>query len=94
MLCALNKLASRQANPTNELEKDIERFLHYAATHPSAKLVYRASGMNLIGHSDASYLSETGSRSRCGSFSSGGSEKDLIVTTMGLCSVDGSEINC
>ena len=68
MLCALNKMASRQANPTGDLEKDIERFLHYAATHPSAKIVYRASAMVLIGHSDASYLSETGSRSRCGSF--------------------------
>ena len=48
MLCALNKLASRQANPTGDLEKDIDRFLHYAATHPNAKLVYRASGMTLI----------------------------------------------
>jgi hypothetical protein len=38
MLCALNKMASRQANPTEDLMKDVERFLQYAATNPNAKL--------------------------------------------------------
>ena len=68
MLCALNKMASRQAKPTEDLLKDVDRFLQYAATNPNAQLTYRKSGMRLICHSDASYLSETGSRSRAGGF--------------------------
>jgi hypothetical protein len=68
MLCALNKLASRLANPTEELEKDVERFLQYAATYPNGKLTFWPSDLKLFVHSDASYLSESKSRSRCGGF--------------------------
>ena len=68
MLCALNKLASRQANPTEELERDVDRFLQYAATYPNGKLTFWPSDLVLFVHSDASYASETNSRSRAGGF--------------------------
>ena len=68
MLCALNKLASRQANPTEELEKDVNRFLQYAATYPNGRLTFWPSDLKLFVHSDASYCSESGSRSRPGGF--------------------------
>jgi hypothetical protein len=38
MLYALNKIASRQSYPTEELEKDVNRFLQYAATYPNGKI--------------------------------------------------------
>ena len=66
MLAPLNKLASRQAKPTEALLRDIEHFLQYASSHPTASLVYRASAMRLVVSSDASYLSESQSRSRAG----------------------------
>jgi hypothetical protein len=68
MLCALNKIASRQSNPTEELEKDVNRFLQYAATYPNGKLTFWPSDLQLFVHSDASYASETNSRSRSGAF--------------------------
>ena len=66
MLAPLNKLASRQALPTEALLTDVRHFLQYAASHPTASLVYKASDMRLVISSDASYLSETRSRSRVG----------------------------
>jgi hypothetical protein len=68
MLTALNKLASQQATPTEELENDVDRFLQYAATYPSTSIIFKPSDMRLFVHSDASYLSETKSRSRAGGF--------------------------
>jgi len=66
MLTALNKVASRQANPTIAVELAAERILSYAKTFPNAQIVYEASDMILCAHSDASYLSETKARSRSG----------------------------
>ena len=66
MLAPLNKLASRQAQPTEELLRDIDHFLQYAASHPTAALTFRASAMRLVVASDASYLSESQARSRAG----------------------------
>ena len=40
--------------------------LDYAATHPDAIITYHASTMVLSAHSNASYLSESKSRSRAG----------------------------
>jgi hypothetical protein len=68
MLCALNKLASRQTHPTEELETDVNRFLQYAATYPNGKLTFWPSDLKLFAHSDASYCSETESCSRSGGF--------------------------
>ena len=43
-----------------------KKLIGYAATHPDAIITYHASDMVLVGHSNASYLSESGSRSRAG----------------------------
>ena len=44
----------------------VKQFLDYAATHPDAIITYHASDMVLSSHSDASYLSESKSRSQAG----------------------------
>jgi hypothetical protein len=66
MLPTLSKLASSQASPTTNLYHAVQHFLQYAATYPDAELRYHASHMRLVVWSDASYLSETKSRSRAG----------------------------
>jgi hypothetical protein len=68
MLTALNKIASAQAAPTEALEVAVDHFLQYAATWPNAQVTFHASDMRLLIHSDASYLSESQSRSRAGGF--------------------------
>ena len=52
----------------SELTRRKNQFLDYVATHPNAILKYKASGMHLWAHTDASYLSETKARSRAGGF--------------------------
>ena len=47
----------------------MQKLLDYYATHPSATLRYKASGMVPKAHSDASYFSESQARSRSGGFS-------------------------
>jgi hypothetical protein len=64
MLCAVNKLGSKQARPTEAVLRDAIQLLHYAATWPDATIVIRPSGMQLVVQSDASYLCESESRSR------------------------------
>ncbi len=65
MLTQLSKLATMQSpNPTQHLLAQVGHFLQYAATFPNASVVFHASGMLLVTHSDASYLSETKARSR------------------------------
>ena len=44
----------------------VKQFLDYAATHPNAIITYNARNMALAGHSNASYLSESNTRSRAG----------------------------
>ena len=66
MLTAINKIASRQSNPTSLIKKEIDRFLQYANKYPDAKMRVRASNMKLVCHSDGSYLSESEARSRAG----------------------------
>jgi len=43
-----------------------DRLLQYIAKYPNAQVTFRESKMQLITHADASYLCETGSRSRSG----------------------------
>jgi hypothetical protein len=64
MFTQLNKLASKQSNPTKHLLEQIHHFLQYAATFPNSKLIITPSTMKLEVESDGSYLSETNSRSR------------------------------
>jgi hypothetical protein len=66
MLTAVNKLASKQANPTENVVAASERLMQYAARFPNATIQIRPSTMQLMCHSDASYLSELNSRSRAG----------------------------
>ena len=64
ILPAISSIASQQANATEETERRIKQLLDYLATLPNAKVRYYASKMVLNVHSDASYLSEPGAKSR------------------------------
>jgi DNA-dependent RNA polymerase auxiliary subunit epsilon len=66
VLVALSSIASMQATPTALTMELIKIILDYIATHPDAILTYEKSDMVLAVHSDASYLSEAGARSRAG----------------------------
>ena len=68
MLYPISKLSSQQSQPTEAMRGDVDRFLQYAATYPDATTVIHPSAMVLRADSDASYLSESGSRSRAGGF--------------------------
>ena len=68
MLHALNELASKQSNGTKETIKAMIHFLNYAATHPDAKKVYKATDMILTIDSDTAYLVAPQGRSRTGGF--------------------------
>jgi hypothetical protein len=66
---ALSTIASEQ---TKGIERTMEKalqLLDYLATHPNAKVLFRASDMIMNIHSNASYLTEPKSCSRaCGNF--------------------------
>ena len=63
-LVGLNSIAMQQTSAADNTLKRIEDLLVYAATHPNAKVRYRASNMILQFHTDASYSSEPKARSR------------------------------
>ena len=63
-LVGLNTIAIQQTSATENTLKRTEELLDYTATHPDAKIRYRASDMILQIHTDASYLSEPNARSR------------------------------
>lgn len=66
MLVGVGQLSTAQTKATTAVEAAAALFLQYAGTWPNATVVYRASGMVLRVHSDASYLSEPNARSRAG----------------------------
>ena len=66
MLHALNDLATKVANRTQETFKALQHFLNYYATLPETQIIYRASDMILHNHLDAAYLVATEVRSRAG----------------------------
>ena len=66
VLVAIGSIASAQATPTATTMELTKILLDYVATHPDAILTYEKSDMVLAVHSDASYLSEAGARSRAG----------------------------
>ena len=68
MLTSVNKIASKQATPTELVEQDAQHLLRYAATYPIAITVFHASDMKLRIISDASYNSEAIARSRAGGY--------------------------
>jgi hypothetical protein len=64
LLDALSTIATRQANGTRAVADTCHQLLDYVVTHPNAGLCYHAYDMILAIHTDASYLSEMGGRSR------------------------------
>ena len=68
MLKAIGTLATQQSKPTEATMKGIVKLLNYVAAHPDAQIQYRASDMVLWIDSDASYLSESKSRSTCAGY--------------------------
>ena len=68
MLMVLNSIASEQANSIEATAKSVNQLLNYAATHHESITRYHASGMTLHIHSDTSFLSESGAKSRVGGY--------------------------
>ena len=68
MLKKITELGSLQATATEQVSRQVDAFLQYAATYPVTKITYHASDMTLHTHSDASYLGETRGRSRIAGF--------------------------
>ena len=66
MLAALGSITTEHTSPTANTMRNIKQLPDYAATHPDSVVTYRSSNIVLAAHSDASYLSETKSRSRAG----------------------------
>ena len=66
MLVAIGAIASQKSKATQATRDATVWLLNYAASHPNTTIRYNASDMVLHLHSDASYLSETGARSRVG----------------------------
>jgi hypothetical protein len=66
LLCPISAIASQAAKPTEDTMKQTKQLLDYIATQEEAVLTFNASDMKLAAHSDASYLSEPGARSRAG----------------------------
>jgi hypothetical protein len=88
MLTAILKISSSQSKPTILVEAAVQQFLQYAAHNSDASITYYKSDMRLIIHSDASYLSESESRSRAGGcffLSSHGNPIDAPINGSILC---------
>jgi len=64
LLTALSAITARQSNGTQAVAEACHQLLDYVATHPNAGIRYHACDMILAVHTDASYLSELGSKSR------------------------------
>jgi hypothetical protein len=76
LLTALSAIAARQSNGTHAVAEACHQLLDYVATHPNAGIRYHACDMILAVHTDASYLSELGRKSRAaGHFLSHQSER-------------------
>eukprot|EP00957_Ditylum_brightwellii_P034371 2607417-Ditylum_brightwellii.AAC.1 len=54
---AINAIAAKQASPTEKMVKALTHLLNYCVTFPNAVVRYKASGMVLHIHSDASNMS-------------------------------------
>lgn len=72
----VNKMSSRQSDPTEQDWKDFLHLMSFAATWPDCKIRYFPSDMILIIDADVSYLSETLARSRGGGVAYMGKKND------------------
>jgi len=68
MLHALNDISINTSKGTEATLEAMVYLLNYAATHPSAEIIYRASDMILRVDSDAAYLVAPEARSRAGGY--------------------------
>ena len=50
-------------DPTEQDEKNVHKFVYYMATYPNTVVIFHASDMIFCTDTDASYLTETESRS-------------------------------
>jgi hypothetical protein len=66
LLCTVSTIGSTQASATQNTLAECNQLLDHLALHPNDGITYKASNMILAAHSDASYLSESKSRSRAG----------------------------
>jgi hypothetical protein len=57
-------ITARQSKGTVAVANACQQLLNYVATHPNAGICYKACDMILAIHTDASYLSEPGGKSR------------------------------
>jgi hypothetical protein len=64
LLAALSAITAQQSNGTQAVANACHQLLNYVATHPNAGLWYHACDIILAVHTDASYLSEAGGKSR------------------------------
>jgi hypothetical protein len=64
LLAALSAIAVQQSNGTQDVSGACHQLLDYVASHPNAGLRYHACDMILAVHTDISYLSEAGGKSR------------------------------
>jgi hypothetical protein len=64
LLVALSAIAALQSNGTRAVADACHQLLGYFATHPNAGIWYKACNMVLSVHTDASYLSKPGGKSR------------------------------
>ena len=65
---AINDLCIAAATATDETQEALDILMDYLATHPDAKVIFRASDMQLLIDSDASYLTAPKARSRAGGY--------------------------
>ena len=75
MLVAINSVAVNKKYGMRATMDAVVQLLDYAATHPDAEVTFHKSNMILKIHSDASYLSEYGARSRVGGYFFLGNDK-------------------
>ena len=64
MARTLSSIAKKQGKATEQVKAETEWFLDYCHTHPDARVRFVASDMILTLHSDCSFNSEPGSKSR------------------------------
>jgi hypothetical protein len=68
ILMAIFAISSQHAAPTKDMHNRLNQFLDYMATHPHAKIHYRASDMILYVHTIALYLSVPNARNCIGGY--------------------------
>jgi hypothetical protein len=68
LLAALSAIAARQSNGTWAMADACHQLLDYVATHPDAGIQYKACNMILLVHTDVSYLSKPGGKSRAAGY--------------------------